>query len=310
MLPSASLLVAGSSILFCSKGVFAKLAYIHGADALTILTLRMAFALPFFVALVVFSAPESTPITVREWTKLVGLGFLGLLRFLAGQFHWPAIRQHRLGADHSLYLSLAGNCHLGIFAAQARAACRMARLPCSMGWHCDRIRGRVAPSPSGKTALGGALIFASALTYASFLMLSGNTLYRVGPMRFTGIVVGFSCVFMLGHYAAVRPVETLPPAVYGYGIILAVFGTVAPSLLLSHGLKRAGAQKFAVISAIAPVATLFLAWAIPGEGPNAGQAIGFVLTLGSGMAISLLKDNGSSTASRAMESQRNVPNDT
>jgi hypothetical protein len=38
-----------------------------------------------------------------------------------------------------------------------------------------------------------------------------------------------------------------------------------PALLLSHGLKRAGAQKFAVISAIGPVATLFLAWAILGE---------------------------------------------
>ena len=102
-------------------------------------------------------------------------------------------------------------------------------------------------------------------------------------MPFTGIVVGFSCVFMLGHYAAARPVETLiklPPAVYGYGFILAVFGTVAPALLLSHGLKRAGAQKFAVISAIGPVATLFLAWAILGERPNAGQAIGSVLTRG------------------------------
>jgi drug/metabolite transporter (DMT)-like permease len=75
-------------------------------------------------------------------------------------------------------------------------------------------------------------------------------------MRFTGIVVGFSCLFMLFHYAATRPVGPLiklPPAVYGYGMILAVFGTVAPTLLLSHGLKRAAAHKFAVISAIGPV---------------------------------------------------------
>ena len=46
-----------------------------------------------------------------------------------------------------------------------------------------------------------------------------------------------------------------------------------------------------------------------GERPNAGQAIGFVLTLGAGMATSLLKDNGSSTASAATESQRNLPDD-
>ena len=46
------------------------------------------------------------------------------------------------------------------------------------------------------------------------------------------------------------------------------------------------------------------------ERPNAGQAIGFVLTLGGGIATSLLKDNGSSTASAATESERNLPDDT
>jgi drug/metabolite transporter (DMT)-like permease len=56
------------------------------------------------------------------------------------------------------------------------------------------------------------------------------------------------------------------------------------------------------------VATLFLPWAILGERHNARQAIGFVVTLAGGIAISLLK--GSSTASRATESQRNVPDDT
>jgi EamA-like transporter family protein len=74
-------------------------------------------------------------------------------------------------------------------------------------------------------------------------------------------------------------------------------------------LKRAGAQKSAVISAIGPVAILFLAWAILGERLNAGQAIGFVFTLGGGIATSLLKESGSSTASAATESQRNLTGD-
>jgi hypothetical protein len=39
-----SILSTGSSIRFCSKGVFTKLAHIHGADGLTVLTLRMGFA--------------------------------------------------------------------------------------------------------------------------------------------------------------------------------------------------------------------------------------------------------------------------
>ena len=63
---------------------------------------------------------------------------------------------------------------------------------------------------------------------------------------------------------------------------------MAPALLFSHGLKRAGAQKFAVISAIGPVGTLFLARATLGERRKATQGIGFVLTLGGGIATSLL----------------------
>lgn len=157
------------------------------------------------------------------------------------------------------------------------------------------------PASSGQTLFGGSLIFASALTYATFIMISGDTIHRVGAMRFTGIAVGFSCFFMLLHYAIAHPLTDLArlsPTIYGYGIILAIFGTVLPSLLMSEGLKRAGAQKFAVISAIGPVATLFLAWVMLSEKPNLFQFGGFILTVGGGLAISLLKDKPAPTARR------------
>jgi drug/metabolite transporter (DMT)-like permease len=47
-------------------------------------------------------------------------------------------------------------------------------------------------------------------------------------------------------------------------------------------------KKFAVISAIGPVGTLFLARPTLGERRKATQGIGFVLTLGGGIATSLL----------------------
>jgi hypothetical protein len=71
-------IVSGSSILFCSKGVFAKLAY--GVGALTVLTLRTAFVLPFFVVLVVFSSRTAAPLDIRDWTKLAGLDSLNGLQ--------------------------------------------------------------------------------------------------------------------------------------------------------------------------------------------------------------------------------------
>ena len=142
-------IVAGSSILLLQRclretGLYSRRGCADRLDA------AHGFALPFFVALVVFSPHESTPITIREWTKLVGLGFLGY--YVSSLVNFTGLQYVSIGLERIilLYLSLAGTRHLGIFAAQARAACRMARLPCSMDWHRDRIHGRVAQSVPGR----------------------------------------------------------------------------------------------------------------------------------------------------------------
>jgi drug/metabolite transporter (DMT)-like permease len=149
------------------------------------------------------------------------------------------------------------------------------------------------PARNDHTLLGAGLIFASAFTYALFILMSGAVIRRVGPMRFTGIVVGLSCVFILSHALATRPIESftaLPAPVYAEGLILALLGTVAPALLLSVGLRRTTPQRFAIIGTVGPVATLFLAWAVLGERPNAAQYMGFALTLAGGLAVSLIKE--------------------
>ena len=77
--------------------------------------------------------------------------------------------------------------------------------------------------------------------------------------------------------------------VHGWAIALAVFGTVVPSFLLGVGLKRAGAQRFAIIGTIGPLATIVLAWLILGEALNGLQVAGFMLTMGGGLLVSLSK---------------------
>lgn len=287
------LIVAGSSVLFCSKSVFAKMAYAEGADALTVLALRTAFAFPFFLIFALLPSPGSPPLALRDWGRLALLGFVGY--YLSSLVNFTGLQYISVGLERIIlytYPSLV----LGISVlALRRKISTSTWVACAVAWTgiLAAFAGEAhSPVANDRTALGAALIFASALTYATFIMLSGETIKRVGPLRFTGIVVGFSCLMMQIHHAAARPVSTLftlPRAVYGYGLILAIFGTVVPALLLSMGLKRAGAQRFAIISTIGPVATLFLAWVLLGERPNAAQAVGFVLTLAGGLAVALLK---------------------
>ena len=145
---------------------------------------------------------------------------------------------------------------------------------------------------AAETALGIGLVFTSAVTYAIFISVSGKLVHEVGALRFTSIVVGFSCLFIMAHYILVHDVADLtklPAPVYFHGGVLAILGTVIPSFLMGIGLKRAGPERFAIIGTIGPVGTIILAWIVLGESLNVGQLVGFVLSLTGGLAITLMK---------------------
>lgn len=70
-------IAAASSLFFCSKGVFVKSAYAHGVDAITILMLRMAIALPVFAIVAWATSVGAGKLDLIMWAKLGGLGFVG-----------------------------------------------------------------------------------------------------------------------------------------------------------------------------------------------------------------------------------------
>ncbi len=286
-------IVATSSILFCSKGVVAKLAYAHGADALVVLTLRMGISLPFFMAMAWWWSRDAARLTPADWARLAGLGFIGyyvssLVNFTGLQYVSVGLERIVLYTYPSMVLVISAFVLRKRVPAITWTACAVAWL----GIVAAFIGETHAPAANERTALGTGLIFASAFTYALFILGSGSVIKRVGAMRFTGLAGGFSCLFMLAHALAARPVAPmlqLPAAVYGEGAVLAILGTVAPTLLLSVGLRRTSAQQFAIIGTVGPLATLLLAWGVLGERPNFGQIIGFVLAMGGGLAVSLIK---------------------
>lgn len=287
-------IVAGSSILFCSKGVFAKLAYAHGGDALSVLALRMGFSLPCFLLIAALNSREQRALQANEWLKLLGLGFVGY--YLSSLVNFTGLQYVSVGLERIiLYTYPSMVLAFSAFVLRKPVPPKM-WIACLVAWAgiVAAFTGELHSSgENGKTALGAGLIFLSALTYGAFIIMSGATIRQVGAMRFTGITVGFSCLMILLHYALARSATALlhePPELYAIGLVLALFGTVAPALLLSIGLQRAGPQRFAIISSVGPVTTIFLAWAVLGERPNLAQTLGFALTLGGGLAISLLKD--------------------
>ena len=71
-----ALAVAGV-IAFSFRPIFIKLAYAYVRDPVTLIALRMVFALPFFLVAALWQRGNRTPISKRDWWGILLLGFLG-----------------------------------------------------------------------------------------------------------------------------------------------------------------------------------------------------------------------------------------
>ena len=71
------LLAMAGAIAFSGKAIIVKLAYRHGVDAVTLIMLRMLFALPLFVGLAWWAGRGRPRLTGRDWRVVAGLGFSG-----------------------------------------------------------------------------------------------------------------------------------------------------------------------------------------------------------------------------------------
>lgn len=293
-------IVAASSLFFCSKAVFVKLAFRYDMDAVTVLALRMALALPFFLIGGLLEARRNPrPLERRDLLMLALLGFFGW--YLSSVVNFMGLQHVTVGLERMILYTYPSIVILGsvlFFRKPLRVvvvgAMAVSYLGIFIGYHAE------AASSAGETLYGALLVFASAVSYAVFVMLSGQVVARIGPVRFTSWVVGFSGLYVLIHFCLTHPPSLLlhlPPGAYGCGIALAIAGTVIPSYLFGIGLKRAGSQAFAIIGMVGPLGTVFLGWMILGEALNATQILGLLLTLAGGLLVTLLKDKPSTTSS-------------
>src|SRR5690242_11557650 len=80
-LPLAGFLVAFlGSIFFSTKAIIVKKAFVQThTDALTLLTLRMVFSLPFFAGAAFFAGSQKggAKLSAMQWAVIIGLGLFG-----------------------------------------------------------------------------------------------------------------------------------------------------------------------------------------------------------------------------------------
>ena len=65
------------AVAFSGKAIIVKLAYQHGADAVTVIMLRMAVALPFFLLMAWWAGRGQSALSWRDRASAAALGFIG-----------------------------------------------------------------------------------------------------------------------------------------------------------------------------------------------------------------------------------------
>lgn len=290
-------LVLASAFLFAIKAIVIKSAFaaVPALDGVSLLALRMLFALPFYVLIVWLSPAPPAALSRQDWGLLWLAGLLGyylasILDFIGLQYVSASLERLILFLYPTLTVLMTAVLH-----RQPISRTTLLAIVLSYGGTVLVMLGE-GPHMRVNSSLwlGSALVFAAAVAYALYLVMTPTLIARFGSLRLNGLSMSVACVAALLHFAIhqndpVAFLAQLPRSGWGYGLALGVFATVLPTVFLMMGIERIGPARAALISSGGPILTLLLAVAILGERLNGLQWLGVALNLGGVMMISLRK---------------------
>jgi len=269
---------------FAAKGILIKVAYTYGITATPLLMLRMLFALPFYAGVAIWlKTQQQSALTKMEILQIIGLGllsyyvssvfdFMGLQYISAGLerlilYIYPTlvllilafVKHKKISSTEKLALAVAYTGMLLVFVHDVKL---------SNSWEI--------------TTLGSGLVLLSTMTFATFIVLAGDMIPRVGSLRFTAYGMLSACAGVIIHNLIIEGGESIyqPLPVYGLSFALAIFCTVIPSFLMNEGIRIIGSGRAAILGIFGPIVTLFLGALVLSESISLIQLLGAALVIG------------------------------
>lgn len=268
------------SIAFSGKAIIVKLAYRHGVDAVTLIMYRMLFALPLF-ALIAWWAGRGKPrMSARDWMGIVGLGISGY--YLASFLDFAGLQYISASLERLiLYLNPTVVLALSVLLFKKKVGWRqLAAIGVSYSGVL-LVFGQEVDFQGANVLLGAALVFASAVSYAVYLVYSGELVQRLGSLRLVGWASLVACVLCIAQFALLRPLSAaaVAPEVIWLSVLNATVCTVAPVLMVMLAIERIGATMAAQTGMVGPLSTLVMGVLILGEPFTPWIAAGTLLVL-------------------------------
>jgi drug/metabolite transporter (DMT)-like permease len=280
LVPGLALAVFGA-IAFSGKAIIVKLAYRYGVDAVTLIMYRMLFALPIFALMAWWSSRGQPALSRGDWLGVVGLGISGyylssFLDFAGLQYISASLERLIIYLNPTLVMLLGWLLYRGSLSRKHLAG--MALSYCGV----ILVLGREVRFEGGQVALGALLVFGSAVTYAVYLVYSGQLVRRLGSLRLVGLATSVACLCCLLQFVVLRPLATalvVAPQVIWLSLLNATLCTAVPVLMVMMAIERIGPALAAQTGMVGPMSTILMGVLILGEPFTAWIAVGTVLVI-------------------------------
>lgn len=278
--PGLALAIAGA-VAFSGKAIIVKLAYRYGVDAVTLIMLRMLFALPLFLVLAWWARRGKPALAAHDWRAVGLLGFSGyylasFLDFWGLQFISASLERLILYLGPTLVLVLGH-----VLFGQRIVRRQLLALAISYAGVL-LVFAQELQLDGARTAFGAALVFASTLSYALYLSYSGEQVKRLGAARLTGLATSVACVLCIAQFALLRPWASafaVAPAVWWLSLLNATACTFVPVLMVMMAIERVGAPLAAQAGMVGPLSTIAMSVWLLDEAFTAAIAAGTLLVL-------------------------------
>jgi len=284
-------LVLLGALGFSAKAILIKLAYAANGevDAITLMALRMLFALPFFLLVAIWHNKKTPalPLDKKQWGIVIVLGLMGY--YIASYLDFLGLQYISAGLERViifLYPTFVVLFSAVFFKRRITVRVGIALGLSYIGTMLVFVE-HLSMASSG-LLLGSGLVLSSAIVFSWFVMGSGVMTQRIGSARFTAYTMTVASVATLVHFAFQHgtALTGLPVDVYSLAFIMAVFSTVLPAFFMNAGIRRIGAGSASIISTTGPIATLVLAYLLLGEAITLLQLAGTFFVLAGVYAVS------------------------
>ena len=266
-------------------------------DALSLLTLRMVFALPFYLAaaFMISNQVGNVRMTAKQWLYLALLGVCGY--YVSSLFDFIGLQYISAGLERLilfLYPTFVVFINALVYKQKINRSQSIALLLTYAGIGIAYFGELQFDTANPDFFWGSFLIFLCAITYSIYIVGSGRLITQIGAAKFTAYAMLSATAGIFIHFLLARDFNVLlqGDGLWLYGVLLAIVATVIPTFMLSAALKKIGSNNVAIISSIGPVSTIVQAHYFLGEPMFMEQIAGTVLVVAGVLLLSVKRKDG------------------